>query len=53
MVLQRGFACICALREIGANKCIAQFANWTMNTAPRCSIPIRIPASDKNEATER
>ena len=41
-LLQRMTLCIRASREIGANQGIAQFSNWAMNTAPRCSTLIRV-----------
>ena len=41
-LLQRMTLCIRASREIGANRGIDQFANWSINTAPRCLTLIRV-----------
>ena len=49
LVLQRGLACICASREFGANKGIAQCAHWTMKAPPGFSMMIRVPTGVKKQ----
>ncbi len=54
LVLQRGLACICASREIGANKRICQCEHWQMKTPPGLSIMIRVPSrSDKKQTRQK